>query len=96
MTKGAKETNGGIRIGTERNGLVCARYVGAKRTEKCAELGKWTVIKDMLCWELPSIGRGLGTNPACSTASQPKPDRLELRNQKTPELTFAQVIVLNP
>ena len=79
-----------------KDGSVCARYVGAKRSEKCAEEGKWTVSNDMLCWDLPSIGRSLGTNPACSTASQPKPDRLELRNQKTPDLTFARVLVLNP
>jgi len=78
-----------------KDGSVCARYVGAKRSEKCAEVGKWTISNDMLCWELPTIGRGLGTNPACSTASQPKTDLLELRNQKTPDLVFARVLVLN-
>jgi hypothetical protein len=78
-----------------KDGSICARYVGAKRSERCAEEGKWTIVNDMLCWDLPSIGRSLGTNPACSTASQPKPDRLELRNQKTPDLTFARVLVLN-
>ena len=79
-----------------KDGSICARYVGAKRGEKCAEEGKWTVSNEMLCWDLPSIGRSLGTTPACSTVSQLKPDRLELRNQKTPDLTFAQVLVLNP
>lgn len=79
-----------------KDGSVCARIVGAKRRDKCADEGKWTVSNNMLCWDLPSIGRSLGTNPACSTARQPQPDRLELRNQKTPELTFAVVVVLNP
>jgi hypothetical protein len=79
-----------------KDGSICARYVGAKRSERCAEEGKWTISNDMLCWDLPSIGKSLGTNPACSTASQAKPDRLELRNQKTPDLTFARVLVLNP
>jgi len=79
-----------------KDGSVCARYVGAKGSEKCAEVGKWSISGDMLCWDLPTIGRGLGTNPACSTASRPKADRLELRNQKTPDLVFARVLVLNP
>ena len=79
-----------------KDGSVCARLVGANRSEKCADEGKWTVNNDMLCWDLPSIGRSLGTNPACSTAKQPKPDRLELHNQKTPDLTFAVVLVLSP
>ena len=78
-----------------KDGSVCARYVGTKRGEKCAEVGTWTISNDMLCWDLPTIGRGLGTNPACSTASQPKPERLELRNQKTPDLLFARVLILN-
>lgn len=79
-----------------KDGSICARLIGAPRQNKCAEEGKWTVSNDMLCWELPTIGRGLGTNPACSSAQQTKPDRLELRNQKTPDLTFAQVLLLKP
>lgn len=78
------------------DGSVCARIIGASRQDKCAEEGKWSVNSDMLCWELPSIGRALGTNPACSTAKQTKPDRLELQNQKSPGLTFALVLVLTP
>lgn len=79
-----------------KDGSVCVRLIGANRREKCAEEGKWTVNNDMLCWDLPTIGRALGTNPACSTARQTKPDRIELRNQKAPDLTFASVLVLNP
>lgn len=79
-----------------KDGSVCARIIGAGRREKCAEEGKWNISNDMLCWDLPSIGRSLGTNPACSSAKQPKPDRLELRNQKTPDLTFALVLILSP
>jgi hypothetical protein len=79
-----------------KDGSICARIIGAGRREKCAEEGKWTISNDMLCWDLPTIGRSLGTNPACSTAKQPKPDRLQLHNQKTPDLTFAQVLLLGP
>jgi hypothetical protein len=79
-----------------KDGSICARYVGAKRSEKCAEEGKWSVADGALCWELPTIGRGLGTNPACSTVGQVKPDRLELRNVKSPDLPFAQVLLLKP
>ena len=57
---------------------------------------EWTANNDMLCWDLPTFGRALGTNPACSTAKQTKPDRLALRNQQAPDLTFATVLVLNP
>lgn len=76
------------------NGTLCARIVGAKRTEKCSEEGRWNTEEAALCWELPTMGRSLGTNPACSTVLQTKPDRYELRNKKTPDLKFATVMVL--
>jgi hypothetical protein len=76
------------------DGVLCARIIGAKRTEKCAEEGKWNLDGAALCWELPSIGKSLGINPACSTVLQTKPDRYELRNKKTPDLKFASVMSL--
>ena len=76
------------------DGSLCARIIGAARSDKCAEEGKWTTEEAFLCWELPTIGRSLGTNPACSSVLQTTPERYELRNKKTPDLKFASVMVL--
>lgn len=76
------------------DGVLCARIIGAKRSDKCAEEGKWNTDGATLCWELPNMGKALGINPACSTALQTKPDRYELRNKKTPDLKFATLMVL--
>lgn len=76
------------------DGSLCARIIGAARSDKCAEAGTWTTEEAFLCWELPTMGRGLGTNPACSRVLQISPERYELRNKKTPDLKFASVMVL--
>jgi hypothetical protein len=76
------------------DGSICARIIGAKRSDKCAEEGKWSTNGAFLCWELPNMGKSLGTNPACSSFLQLRPDRYELRNKKTPDLKFAIVQVL--
>lgn len=76
------------------DGSLCARIIGAARSDKCAEEGKWTTEGAFLCWEMPMIGRSLGMNPACSSVLQTKPERYELRNKKTPDLKFASFMVL--
>jgi hypothetical protein len=76
------------------DGSICARIIGAKRSDKCAEEGKWNTDGAFLCWELPNMGKSLGTNPACSSFLQLGPDRYEIRNKKTPDLKFATVQVL--
>lgn len=34
------------------NGSVCARAVGQRGTEKCADEGGWSIRGDAICWEL--------------------------------------------
>jgi hypothetical protein len=76
------------------NGSLCARIIGANRKDKCADEGTWKIDGAVLCWELPTLGRSLGINPACSTVLKVKADRFEFRNQKTPDLTFGTFMVL--
>lgn len=79
-----------------KDGSLCARLAGSKRGEPCAEQGKWTANAGVLCWELPSIGKSHGFNPACSTVRREASERYELRNQKAPDLSFAKFLPLPP
>ena len=76
------------------DGSICGRIIGSKPNDNCAEMGKWNIEGTLLCWELPSIGKSLSFNTACSTLFQVKPNRYELRNRKTPELKFATLMVV--
>ncbi len=76
------------------DGSLCARYAGAKRNAPCAEQGKWTTSGALLCWELPSLGRSMGLNSACSSIKREAAERFEFRNEKTPDLSFAKFLLL--
>lgn len=77
-----------------KNGSVCARGAGSKRSEKCADEGKWSVKGEKFCWELTWMGESLGTKTACSSVSKAANDRFELRNEKNPDLSFAVFKIL--
>lgn len=47
------------------DGSVCARYVGAKAKDKCADDGKWRLQGEVLCWELQRIGETYGYKSVC-------------------------------
>lgn len=77
-----------------KDGSVCARGVGSKRSEKCADVGKWSVKGEKLCWELTWMGEGAGTKTACSAVSKSPKDRYDLHNEKNPDLSYAVFKVL--
>lgn len=73
---------------------VCARAVGSKLTDKCADQGKWEVKNNLLCWELTWLGAESGLKASCVSVRQVTGDRFELRNEKTPDLVFAVMKVM--
>jgi hypothetical protein len=77
-----------------KNGSVCARMIGSKRTDKCADEGKWHIKDNMVCWELTWMGEAQGLKTACSAVHRAAKDRFELRKPKNPELAFAVVKLL--
>jgi hypothetical protein len=77
-----------------KNGSVCARAIGSKRTDKCADEGKWFIKGSTICWELTWMGESQGMKTACSAIQRVGKDRFELRNEKNPELAFAVVKLL--
>jgi hypothetical protein len=48
-----------------RDGSVCARGIGAKPKEKCADEGKWRIEGKNLCWSLSWLGGGEGYKSVC-------------------------------
>jgi hypothetical protein len=66
----------------------------ASRRDKCADEGKWSIRDERLCWELSWMGEALKLKTACSFIKRTGNDRFELRNEKTPELTFLMFKVL--
>jgi hypothetical protein len=47
------------------DGSVCARFVGGKAKDKCADDGKWRLQGEALCWELQRIGETYGYKSVC-------------------------------
>lgn len=79
-----------------KDGVLCGRLAGAKRGTACAEQGAWKLSEGVVCWELPSIGKSHGFNPACSAVMRETGQRFELRNQKSPDLSFGKFLALAP
>jgi hypothetical protein len=77
-----------------KNGSVCARAIGSKPTDKCADEGKWFIKGRMVCWELTWMGESQGMKAACSAVRKVGNDRFELRNEKNPDMAFAVVKLL--
>ncbi|CAN7758593.1 hypothetical protein LJR130_006978 [Variovorax sp. LjRoot130] len=73
---------------------VCARAVGSKHTDKCADQGKWEVKNNVLCWELTWMGAESGLKASCVSVRQVAGNRFELRSEKTPDLVFAVMQVM--
>jgi hypothetical protein len=73
---------------------VCARAVGSKLTDKCADQGKWEIRNNLLCWELTWLGSDSGLKASCVSVTQVGGDRFELRNEKMPDLVFAVMTVM--
>lgn len=71
-----------------RDGSVCARAAGTKAGDPCADEGRWTLKGDVLCWELNWYGASYGFKSACSAVRASAPGRLELRNEKAPDLSY--------
>jgi hypothetical protein len=47
------------------DGTVCARFIGGKAKDRCADEGKWRLQGETLCWELQRIGETYGYKSAC-------------------------------
>jgi hypothetical protein len=77
-----------------KDGSVCARSVGAKRTDKCADEGKWSIREDMVCWDLTWMGEAMKLKSACFSIKKVGTDKLEMRSKGAPEMTFAAFKVL--
>ena len=70
------------------DGSVCARAAGTKAGDPCADEGRWSIKGDLLCWELSWYGASYGFKTACSSVRALTGERLELRNEKAPDLTY--------
>jgi hypothetical protein len=47
------------------DGSICARFVGSKPKDKCADDGTWQVKGNVLCWELQRIGETHAFKSTC-------------------------------
>jgi hypothetical protein len=47
------------------DGALCARLIGSGPQTQCAEVGKWRVENNALCWQLTKIGTTTGINSTC-------------------------------
>lgn len=74
-----------------KDGSVCARFAGSRVGDKCADEGRWRIDGDKLCWDLTWFGGTFGFKTACSIVQRVGPERVELRNEKLPDLTFMVV-----
>lgn len=70
-----------------KDGSVCARPGASKVGDKCFDKGRWAIRGNVLCWDLTWFGDSVGLKSTCSTVWKVGPERIELRSEKTPELT---------
>ena len=73
------------------DGTVCARPGASKVGDKCADVGKWNLRDNLLCWDLTWFGASFGFKTACNSVKRSSPDRVQLHSEKAPELTFMVV-----
>jgi hypothetical protein len=76
------------------DGSLCARAGGSKPNDKCADMGKWKVADQKVCWELSWLGEAYGYKNACSQALKGESGRIKLIKESPPDLTFAVLRVL--
>jgi hypothetical protein len=50
------------------DGSICARFVGSKPSDKCADDGTWQLKGNVLCWELQRLGETNSYKSACVRA----------------------------
>jgi hypothetical protein len=50
------------------DGSVCGRLTGAKPRTKCADVGKWKVQGDTICWDFTWHGQTYGYKSVCARA----------------------------
>ena len=76
------------------DGSVCARIIGAKIDEKCADKGPWRLEKNHLCWELEWYGNGGGFRKTCvfvETSGHGKFTAKRVKGFGSPFFTFSVV-----
>ena len=64
------------------DGSVCARLVGSKKGDKCADVGKWNVQDDKICWQLTWLGEIQGYKSVCGQVRAGGQSRYELLKEK--------------
>lgn len=74
-----------------KDGTVCARPGASKVGDKCADEGRWVLRGNLICWDLTWFGGSVGFKSACSSVKRTGPERVQLHNEKTPDLTFMVV-----
>jgi hypothetical protein len=74
-----------------KDGTVCARPGASKVGDKCADEGRWVLRGNLVCWDLTWFGASAGFKSACSSVKRTGPQRLQLHNEKSPDLTFMVV-----
>lgn len=77
-----------------KDGSVCARAGASKVGDKCFDEGRWAVRDNLLCWDLRWFGESIGIKSKCSTVWKIGPERMELREENTPQLTGIAARVL--
>ena len=50
------------------DGSICARFVGSKPKDNCADDGTWQLKGNVLCWELQRLGETNSYKSACVRA----------------------------
>jgi hypothetical protein len=75
------------------DGSLCGRLSGAKAGTKCADIGKWKLQGDMICWDFNWLGEGYSYKSVCAHVRKADDRTYLLTDQsgKLPPLPFHPV-----
>ena len=79
------------------DGSLCGRLSGAKAGTKCADIGKWKLQGDMICWDFNWLGEGYSYKSVCARVRKVDDRTYLLTDQsgKLPPLPFHPVTQSN-
>lgn len=78
-----------------KDGSVCARAIDAKRTDKCADDGKWRIEEDKLCWKLTWLGGSEGYKSVCIDIEETSKGHYQTKRVGGIGITFFEFDVIN-
>lgn len=75
------------------DGSLCGRLRGAKPGTKCADLGKWKIQTDMVCWDFTWLGEAYNYKSVCARVTKADEKKYVLVDPsgKLPEVPFHPV-----